>query len=212
MRIRTLLPLTLLLPALVFGACNGDDDDDDETPTTSPAGETATTAPTTSSGTPAVETPAGTPGQFEGSTDPVEKPAPANQGPARLTAIRAAAQQGFDRIVFEFAGNTIPGYSVKFVDEAVNCGSGQDVTAFLGGGTAPAAILEVDMRPADAHNEQGQATAPRDLSPGLETIKRAFGTCDFEAVTTYAVALSAEQPFKVSTLNDPARLVIDIAQ
>jgi len=206
---RTLLPLTILLPALAFGACNGDDDDD-ETPTAAAGGATAT--PTSPAGTPAVETPAGTPGPFQGSTQPVEVAAPQNQPPSRLVAVRAAAQQGFDRIVFEFADNRIPGYRVAYVDEAVNCGSGQDVTAFIGGGTAPAAILLVDMRPADAHNEQGQATAPRDLSPQLQTIKRAFGTCDFEAVTTYALALSGEKPFKVSTLNDPARLVIDIAQ
>jgi hypothetical protein len=198
----------------VLGACNGDDDDDDngETATETPSGG-QTTVPTTSGGTPAVETPTGTPGgQFEGSTDTVEVPAPANQGPSRLVAMRAAAQQGFDRIVFEFAGNQIPGYKVEYVDEAVQCGSGQDVTTFIGGGSAPAAMLMVDMRPADAHNEQGQATAPRDLSPQLQTIKRAFGTCDFEAVTTYVIALSGEEPFKVSTLNDPARLVIDIAQ
>jgi hypothetical protein len=211
MRIRTFAPLTALLLLPLFAACNGDDDADEETPTAAPSGAAAT-ATTGTGGTPAVETPSGTPGEFSGSTEPVEVVAPPSVGPVLLRTMRAAAQEGFDRIVFEFEGNTLPGYKIEYVESVSNCGSGQDVTAFLGGGTAPEAILLVDIRPSDAHNQQGQATAPRDLSPNLETIQRAFGICDFEAVVTYALALSGEKEFKVSTLQDPARLVIDVAQ
>jgi hypothetical protein len=214
MRVRTFAPLAALLLLPLFAACNGDDDADEETATAAPTGATsvAGTATPGSGGTPEVETPSGTPGEFSGSTDPVEVVAPPSVGPVLLRTMRAAAQEGFDRIVFEFEGNTLPGYKVEYVDSVSNCGSGQDVTAFLGGGTAPEAILLVDIRPSDAHNQQGQPTAPRDLSPNLATIERAFGICDFEAVVTYALALSGEKEFKVSTLQDPARLVIDVAQ
>jgi hypothetical protein len=131
---------------------------------------------------------------------------------ATLKTIRAAAQAGFDRIVFEFEGNQLPGYRVEYADKAVNCASGADLTAFLGGGNLPAAILVVDMRPAAAHTEAGEATAQRDLGANLATITRAFRTCDFEGVVVYAVALTAQQPFRVSTLPDPPRLVIDVRQ
>jgi hypothetical protein len=213
MTARTLVALAALLPALILVACNGDDDD--ATPTTnasatSAASSTIAGSPT-APGTPAPE-PTATPGAFSGSTSPVTATPPAGLQPPVVQAIRAAAQSGFDRLVFEFSGDKVPGYSVQYDTKAVSCGSGEDVTAFIGGGKAPAAMLIVKMQPANGHNDAGQATVARDLNPGLSTIVRAFGICDFEADVQYAVALTAEKPFKVSTLTNPARLVIDIAQ
>ena len=101
---------------------------------------------------------------------------------------------------------------MSYEAKAVACGSGQDVTAFVGEGTVPAGLLLITMRPASAHNEAGQLTAVRTLRPALSSLKNVFGTCDFEGVVTYAVAVSGLQPFKVSTLTDPPRLVIDFAR
>ena len=209
MRLRTLLPSALLVVPLLLVACGDDDDSPDPT-------QPAQTATQNGGGTPATPTPTveaeGTPGSFTGSTERVSKDAPANMGPALLRNVRAAAQQGFDRIVFEFAGDQVPGYTIEYKDAAIACGSGQDVTQFIGGGTAPEAILVVNMQPTDAHDQNGNPTAARDVPARLQTIQRAFSTCDFEAVTEYAVALSAEKPFRVATLQNPSRLVIDIAQ
>lgn len=215
MRLRTFLPLAVLAPALLFSACNGDDDDDSDQPTataTAAAGsQTAAPTATQASGTPAPEptTPAG---EFQGSTNPVEVAAPAGLGQATLVEVRAAAHEGYDRLVFEFSGTQVPGYKVSYESKAVACGSGQDLTDFVGEGKAPAGLLLVDMRPAVAHTEAGEATAVRALRPGLESLVNVFRTCDFEGVVTYAVALSDEHPFKVTTLSNPPRLVIDFAQ
>lgn len=201
-----------LLPALFLVACNGDDDDTAPTASSSQtASGTAVQPSPTSEGTATPEASA-TAGPFTGGTTPVTATPPAGLTAPVVQAMRAAAQDGYDRLVFEFAGDKVPGYSVQYDTKAVACGSGQDLTAFIGGGTAPAAMLIVKMQPANAHNDSGAPTIPRDLSVNLSSIKRAFGICDFEADVTYAVALSAEKPFKVSTLNNPPRLVIDVGQ
>ena len=202
---KTLFPVLAVVAVFSFAACNGDDDAE-PTPT---AAATSTSAP---AATTAVETPAGTPGAFSGSTTPVEVPPPAGMEQATLVNVRAAAQTGFDRIVFEFNGAQGPGYSVKYGEEAIACGSGQDLTEFIGDGKAPAGLMLVRLENAVSHDEAGQPTAVRALRPGLASIEHAFRTCDFEGIVEYGIAISAEQPFKVSTLSDPPRLVIDIAQ
>lgn len=213
MTLRTFVALAALLPAMFLVACNGDDDD--ATPTASSSqtttNGTAVQPSPTSEGTATPEASVAA-GPFSGGTAPVTATAPAGLTAPIVQAMRAAAQDGFDRLVFEFSGDKVPGYSVQYDTKAVACGSGQDLTAFIGGGTAPAALLTVKIQPANAHTENGAPTIPRDLNAGLSTIKRAFGTCDFEADVTYAVALSAQKPFKVSTLNNPPRLVIDVGQ
>jgi len=202
---RALLPV-VAASLVLLSACGGDDDD--PTPTPAPPEATATVP----AATPTVEQPTGTPGGFTGSTDPVEAPPPAGLGQATLVNVRSAAQPGFDRIVFEFSGSQVPGCSVKYVEQAIACGSGQDLTEFIGEGAKPAGLLLVRMEPAVSHNEAGEATAVRALRPGLTSIVNAFRTCDFEGEVTYGIAISDEHPFKVSTLPDPPRLVIDIAQ
>ena len=211
MHVKKFLPLAALLPVLVMGACGGDDDDD-ETPAVVPGTSTPVTTTSPTAQATAVETAGSTPGGFSGSTNPVEAAPPAGVSQPRLVAMRAAAQPGFDRLVFEFDGALVPGYKVAYGEAAVACGSGSDLTDFIGGGKSPAALLLVDMRPAVGHDDAGQPTAPRDLQPSLSTLKRVVRTCDFEGVVGYGVGLSARKPFAVSTLNNPPRLVIDIAQ
>lgn len=200
----------LMLPALLLAACKGDDDDATPTPSSSASNVPQTAAPSTA--TPTVEVAPTGGGPFTGGTAPVTATPPSGLQQAVISNVRAAAQPGFDRLVFEFNGNQVPGYTVKYGQTAVACGSGQDLTVFVGGGTAPAALLLVDLRPAAGHDQNGNVTAVRDLQPNLATLKRAFGICDFEGVVQYAVALTAQKPFKVSTLQSPPRLVIDIAQ
>ncbi len=200
-----------LLPFALLTAC-GDDDDTPNTPT--PVETSAPGTPTAVPTSPPVETPDATtaPGGFEGSTNPVEVEAPAGVGQPVLVNIRAAKQAGFDRLVFEFNGDQLPGYSVKYAPAAIACGSGQDLTNFVGDGAKPAGLVLVTVRPAASHDEAGQATAVRDLRPALDSLIHVFRICDFEGVVEYAIALSDEVPFKVSTLPGPPRLVIDFGQ
>ncbi len=198
LRLLAALPLAA---ALIF-AC-GDDDDASDPTATSGAGTPATAAPS--------ETPGATGTPFEGDTAPVTATAAPNLEPPLLQDVRAASHEGYDRIVFEFEGDGLPGYNVAYTTDAIACGSGMDRATELGDGTVPAAILRIQMQPANAHTEAGEATAPLELEPNLSTIRAALITCDFEADVTYHLALTAEQPFAVSVLEDPPRLIIDIA-
>jgi len=201
LHLRTLAVIPLAA-ALLFAACGDDDDSPDPTATTG-AETPATSAPG--------ETPGATGTPFEGDTAPVTATAEAGLEPPLLRDVRAASHEGYDRFVLEFEGDGIPGYSISYATDAIACGSGEDKAAELGEGTVPAAILRIQVQPANAHTEQGEATAPLTLEPNLSTLRAALLTCDFEADVTYHLALTAEQPFAVSTENDPPRLVVDIA-
>lgn len=135
----------------------------------------------------------------------VEQPAKPGLGVVVLRDVRAAGQQGFDRVVFEFEGKDVPGYQVGYVERAIQCGSGEPVEI------AGEAVLEVRMTPAQAHTEAGEPTVKnRERSLDLPVLKELESTCDFEAEVTWMLGLESRKPFRVRTFEDPARLVIDV--
>jgi hypothetical protein len=219
-----------LVPLLVFGllfaaACNGDDDDDDTPDTTATATgtgaetasataigteeETATATGTATSGASATatiddETPEGG-DEFEGTTDPTtggDQSLPIQT----VTDVRVGEHEGYDRIVFEFE-DAIPGYQVEYkVPPATQGGSGANVDV------EGEALLTVDLRTAQAHDDAGEATIDADeIAAGLSMIEEAKQISDFEGVVEWAVGVSGEQPYRVLELDGPPRLVIDIA-
>jgi hypothetical protein len=200
---RRLLIITALLLTTGFGlvalGCGDDDKDGGEEPTA-----TATTAAVDATATaPSDETPSETP--FAGSREPVVVPAGAMpDGIPRLVDVRAAAHEGFDRIVFEFDAPE-PGFRVEYVEEALGCGTGEPEE--LEG----AAFLQVKIQPADAHDDAGAPTFPQqELTPGLSSIVAARQTCDFEADVTWVVGLAEEVDFTAVSLLDPFRVVVDV--
>lgn len=122
---------------------------------------------------------------------------------ATLVDVRAAHHPGFDRIVFEFNGGLPASHHVQYVDELTADGSGRPVRI------AGRAVLRTTFGQADAHNADG-ATAPARAAFGLPNILTAVRAGDFEAVTTYGIGLAKKTPFRVSTLEHPGRVVIDI--
>jgi hypothetical protein len=113
---------------------------------------------------------------------------------------------GWDRIVFEF-DNALPSVEIGYVSSVISCGPGLPVPV------QGQAILAVRFEPGAAHNEQGQLTVPSTTVPGQGgVILEAKEYCDFEAVLQWAIGTKAKQPFKVTALNSPPRLVIDIKQ
>jgi hypothetical protein len=152
---------------------------------------------------PAPEADAGAP--FLAPTEVRETPPPPDP-PALLTAVRAAEHPGFDRVVFEFGEGPLPGYRVAYLQgPAQDCGSG-DEKPVAGG-----AILEVTIRPANAHTEEGQPTIPfREQPLTLSVLREIERTCDFEAVVTWVLGVSSQKPFRVTELSGPARLVVDV--
>ena len=150
-------------------------------------------------------TPAAPSGSFEGTAGIVEKQRP-EAGVAVLRDVRAASQDGFDRVVFEFEGSAVPGYHVEYVDRPViQCGSGEPVEVAGDG------WLEVRMIPAQAHTEEGQPTVgERERRLSLPVLKELQSTCDFEAHVTWVLGVASPNRYRVLELSNPARLIVDV--
>lgn len=127
---------------------------------------------------------------------------------AVLKAVRAAAHEGYDRVVFEFEGAEMPSYHIEYIDRPVRaCGSG-DVVPLAGDGW-----LEIRFTPAAAHTENGAPTVTkRALTPNLKIIKELKATCDFEAETEWVLGVASPNKYRVLELKNPTRLAIDVRQ
>lgn len=133
-----------------------------------------------------------------------EQPAGSGRSTAILRGVRTGRHEGYDRIVFVFTEH-LPEYTIRYVQSPRACGSGQAVDA---GGAAP---LEVDLRPAAAHDDHGNATIEeRTLRPGLPALRTARITCDFEAVVTWVLGIDHRAPVRTLELDSPPRLVVDV--
>lgn len=159
-----------------------------------------TTAPATSASPPTTS--------VTYSITPVSVPRESGGGTALLTAVRAAAQNGFDRVTFEFA-NRVPGYSIGYAERPVVQDGSGDVVTMDG-----SAILAVGMTPASGTDLSGGGhqtyTGPTRFKPGTPMLAELVQAGDFEAHLTWALGVNAKVGFKVSTLQSPPRLVIDI--
>ena len=119
--------------------------------------------------------------------------------------MRAARQENFDRIVFEFQGAEMPGYHLEYIDKPVRaCGSG-NVVPLKGDGW-----LQIRFTPANAHTEDGEATVKvREMAPDLPIVKELKSTCDFEAEVEWVAGVS-RPTISASETEKPDRLAVDI--
>ena len=179
---------------LVALGCGGSDDE----PGASTSSPTTTTEPTT------------TGEAFEGGTEPVTAPAEISET-ALLERVAVAGHDGYDRVVFQFR-NGLPGYLVEYVDPPLREDGSGNVVDLEGN-----AFLVVRMEPAsgfDLSVPEGELiyTGPRRIAGEDTTVLReVVRTGDFEAVLTWAIGLDERVPFRVLTLDDPARIVVDFA-
>ncbi len=176
-----------------------------------PAPATATSGRTEEAGTaaeqsptPKDEAPAGK-DDFEGTTGIIDKRKTIKDA-AVLKAIRTGRHEGFDRIVFEFEGDEVPGYHVEYIDKPVRaCGSG-DVVPLAGDGW-----LQVRFEPARAHTDEGKPTlGSRELLPRLPNLLELKSTCDFEGQVEWVAGVGSPNGFRVLELENPSRFVVDI--
>ena len=145
---------------------------------------------------------------FAGTTASVHRarPIPPGVPPALLRAVETDSGPGYDRVVFEFAGDSVPGYHVEYVTAPVRrCGSG-DPVALAGAGR-----LVVRFEPARAHDERGNPSpVQRERATGLPAVKDMKLVCDFEGQVEWVLGVAAAAPYRVSETTAPARLVVDI--
>lgn len=134
-----------------------------------------------------------------------------------LTALRSGTHPDYERVTFEVAdapegGGAAdvpagrPGYKLEYVDRPlIACGSGDQIFP-VGDGW-----LEVRLEPAAAHTEAGQPTlGPREVEVDGPLLQRIYRTCDFEGIVTYVLALGSPNEYRVFTIADPLRIVVDV--
>lgn len=131
---------------------------------------------------------------------------------ATLVNVRAGRHACYDRVVLDVAG-AASGYSVKYVSQVVQDGSGA-VISVRGG-----ARLQVAAH-VPAYTDTGQSTyAPPNPSElvnvaGYRTLRQIVWAGTFEGYSSIGVGVRARLPFRVFTLSGPgsnSRIVIDIA-
>jgi hypothetical protein len=192
------------VPVLLAG-CGGGETDEQSSSTTAPTTSAATSESTAEGQT-----------ADDGTTDAPSFPAnaePDTQDPSAdasntVTDIRVGRQDGFDRVVFEVGGSGTPGWDVRYVDQASSQGSGNPVDV------AGSAILQVTLRgmgyPYDTGVEEYSAKGPV-TAAGTETVTEVVFDATFEGTTVAFVGTKEQAPFRVYSLQNPTRVVLEVA-
>lgn len=204
--------VALAAAALLVASCGPDDEPETPDPTEEPAG------PYTG--------PPGEPEDAEEPDEPEEPDGGADEGVEPLTDqrslddstdeggggaltvtdVRIGAHDGFDRVVFEIAGEGPAGWLVHYVDEPRTQGRG-DLVDIEG-----EAFLEVIIRgvalPPDAEHEPwgGEQLTPPAGATVLELVEDTI----FEGQQVFHIGLPERLPFGVVRLDDPQRIVVEI--
>ena len=122
-----------------------------------------------------------------------------------LRGVRVGRHSGFDRIVVDFRGVGVPGWSVQYVERARLDGSGEEVA--LAGGAFLDIYASHTTWPAPGYYD-----GPRLLRPDGPAIDDVHVGGTFEGYTQVIAGIrGGARPFRVFTLARPARLVIDVA-
>ncbi len=125
-----------------------------------------------------------------------------------LSGIRSGGHQGFDRLVFDFAGPEVPGYHVEYVDQPqYRCGTREPVRV-AGDGALLVRVSPSEIR-VDA-GEAGLLACQRDLS--LTLLREIELVCNRDGQVAVLVGMRSPNPYRVVELKEPSRLVIDVRQ
>jgi hypothetical protein len=122
--------------------------------------------------------------------------------------IRLGGQGGFDRVVFEVGGTGTPGWDVRYVDVASSQGRGEAVDV------AGEAILQVSLTGIGYPYDTGvtEYRSPHPLSAAdTHSVTEVVYDATFEGTAVAFVGTKAQAPFRVYLLNDPTRVVLEVA-
>ncbi|WP_448639252.1 peptidoglycan-binding domain-containing protein [Geodermatophilus sp. URMC 63] len=125
---------------------------------------------------------------------------------ALLRRIRAGRHTTFDRLVFDLDG-PVPGVRAQYVGELRHQGSG-DVIPLRG-----RAVVQVDIRPAAAHDDAGNptTTAPLPDMTGFAAFRQLADAGDVEAQLTWGIGVAARTGLRATTLTGPTRVAVDVS-
>ena len=132
-------------------------------------------------------------------TDPVQDIS-SPQG-SSIADVRVGENEGFDRFVVEFEGE-VGAYFVSYVTQVTQDGSGEPVQV------EGAAFVQVTLGGIPNDPPAPQSTINADLTGLFQVVGAGAG---FEATVSYGLGTAKAAGFRAFVLNDPSRLVVDIA-
>jgi hypothetical protein len=125
---------------------------------------------------------------------------------AQITGVRVGEHEGYDRVVFEF-DRGIPQYRIARAEPPLReDASGRPLDV------AGSSFVSIVLTDASRALPDGALTyhGPLDFMPRFDALIELTEGGDFEAVSTWYAGLGAESCVRVTTLEDPSRLVIDV--
>ncbi|CCG02961.1 AMIN-like domain-containing (lipo)protein [Blastococcus saxobsidens] len=144
-----------------------------------------------------------------GAGDTAESVAQGNGPPVALTDVRLAAHEGFDRIVFEVAGEGEAGWEIGYTDEPRAQGSGAPVE--VPGDAVLGITLTNIALPGDAPEDvQPWEGAAQLTAAGAAVLDTLVEDTLFEGRYTFFAGLDRQRPFAVGSLPSPQRIVVDV--
>ena len=129
--------------------------------------------------------------------------------PSPVTGVRLGRHACFDRMVIDLGANPAPGYFVQYTDGVHTPGEGR-LIPMAGGATLTITAL------APSYDDNGVSTVPwrwgtHIAQPQFRTFRDVVFAGSFEGETTFGLGVRARLPFRVLQLENPSRLVIDVA-
>ncbi len=194
---------SLLLAAALLAACgNGDTATSPSASTGEASSPSSTAAPSTGAEDTGTDVP-----PFEGGTEPVTQEASAD-ALVTVSDIRTGRQDGYDQVVLELGGTGTPGWDVRYVDQAYGQGTGDPLEV------AGEAVLQVTVTgagyPFDTGVEEWAGPDPL-AGNGTQTVTEVVWDATFEGTSVALIGTTGEVPFRVYSLEDPTRVVVEVA-
>jgi hypothetical protein len=131
---------------------------------------------------------------------PIAKDAPAGTAPVALEAVRTVPATNFDRVMFRFAGPTLPGYQVSWVATPETCGR---QTA------APAGTKQLRVRLLPTNTS---SSVKPEVAEGHGNLEGVTLTCAEDDRLDWHLGVADSASIRVLELGTPPRLVVDIRQ
>jgi hypothetical protein len=193
--------LALLTGPAVLAGCGGSDTDAQSASSTATAEESTAEATTPPADEPVTDAPA-----FPGNAEPDTADASADAS-VTVSDIRVGRQDGFDRVVLEVGGTGTPGWDVRYVDSALSQGSGEPVDV------AGDAVLQVTLTGAGYPYDTGVEEFSGGPVTGADTevVTEVVFDATFEGTSVAFVGTAERSPFRVYLLQNPTRVVVDVA-
>ena len=218
---RTAAVLVALALGSSLAACGGDDADEStlvsgasSADTSGPTGPTATDTPSQAPADPSAAPSSSSSGEEEAAPEafPADVTADVQEetsgGPLGVRDVRVAHHDGYDRVVFELAGQEPgqAGWRVEYVDAPTQQGSGNPVD--VAGDAALSVFVLGTGYPMDTGVEEPAADPA--LPSGLEVVQDVVLGGVYEGQYEAHIGTSSRQPFRVFRLSDPERVVVDV--